>query len=65
MILIEGMQDGHCVNAITEALQETKRIRVHGVAIGQALVQYGMNFDRHVLIEAIEKLGYTVIEKSA
>ena len=63
MIFIEGMSCGHCINAVTEALENTKGVFVDGVIIGRALVRYdNQRVDRTSIIQAIEGLGYEVVQ---
>ena len=63
---IVGMSCGHCVKAVTMALQDLPGVDVKDVKVGQALI----DADEHVvatarLTAAIEEAGYTLVAVSA
>lgn len=60
-ITINGMNCGHCVVAVRQALQEIDHLDVQEVAIGSAQIHRDPNKvnDRQI-VEAIEDSGYTV-----
>ena len=58
-IAIEGMSCGHCVKAVTGALQELGNVDIEQVSIGSATVSYDPNatpVDR--IAQAIRDAGY-------
>ena len=58
---IDGMSCGHCVSAVTKALQELEGVQVDEVRIGSAAVHYDparVSTDR--IAQAIEDEGYAV-----
>jgi copper chaperone CopZ len=62
-IAIEGMSCGHCVRAVTEALQDLDGVRVESVALGTATVAYDpaatpADRVRAAVTDAIEDAGY-------
>ena len=59
---IEGMSCGHCVASVTQALEKTTGVVVDAVEIGQAKIRYGKELQRSVIVEAIEDLGFDVVE---
>lgn len=58
-LTVEGMTCGHCVRAITEAVQ-----RLGGTArvdLGRRTVEVEGGLDRDAVVQAIENEGYTVV----
>ena len=58
---IDGMSCGHCVKAVTMALQELPGVQVRDVTVGQA----GIDADDHVvtpeqIAQAIDEAGFTL-----
>ncbi|WP_396625172.1 heavy-metal-associated domain-containing protein [Luteitalea sp.] len=58
---IDGMSCGHCVKAVTMALQDLPGVQVRDVAVGRALIEA----DEHVvtaeqLAAAIDEAGFTL-----
>ncbi len=61
---IEGMSCGHCIRAVTQALQGLGGVEVEQVAIGSATVSYDPARIRPERIAgAVEEEGYTVREQ--
>ena len=56
---ISGMSCGHCVRAVTSALQELDGLQVENVRVGEATVAYDPNAtSREQIRQAIEEAGY-------
>jgi copper chaperone len=56
---ITGMSCGHCVGAVTKALQTLDGVRVESVSIGAATVEYDASATSPAAIaEAVEDAGY-------
>ena len=56
---IDGMSCGHCVAAVTQALQSVDGVTVENVAVGTATVSYDPAIVSPTkLAEAIEDAGY-------
>ena len=58
---IDGMSCGHCVKAVTMALQELPGVQVRDVTVGQAVI----DADDHVITpeqiaQAIDEAGFTL-----
>lgn len=58
---IDGMSCGHCVKAVTMALQDLPGVQVRDVTVGRALI----DADEHVvtveaLTRAIDEAGFTL-----
>ena len=59
-LAIEGMSCGHCVNAVSGALQQLPGVRVEQVAIGSATVSYDPGTtSADQIIDAVNDEGYT------
>ena len=59
-LAIEGMSCGHCVNAVSGALQQLPGVRVEQVAIGSATVSYDPGTtSSDQIIDAVNDEGYT------
>lgn len=59
--VIDGMNCGHCVKAVREALGQLDAVHIHDVEIGTATVSYDPDaVVRDQLVEAIEDMGYEV-----
>ena len=57
---IDGMSCGHCVRAVTEALQELPGVRIEKVTVGSATVSYDPGTTTpQALTGAIEDAGYS------
>jgi copper chaperone len=57
---ITGMSCGHCLNAVTQALNSLPGIRVESVQMGRAVVSYDEATVKSETIEnAIADAGYT------
>ena len=58
---IEGMSCGHCVRAVTRALEEVRGVRVERVEVGAAEVSYDAGVAAPEGISAaVEEQGYRV-----
>ncbi len=56
---ISGMSCGHCVRAVTSALQELDTVQVQSVGLGSAAVTYDPNATSpEQIAQAIEEAGY-------
>lgn len=59
---IDGMSCGHCVAAVTRALEGVTGVKVERVAIGTATVAYDPSATSAAQItEAVEDEGYAVV----
>jgi len=59
---ISGMSCGHCVGAVTRALESVEGVEVEQVAVGKATVTYDPNTTSPARIaEAIEDEGYVAV----
>ena len=57
---IEGMSCGHCVAAVSEALQELPGVNVEHVRIGSAALSYEpAQVSPEQIVLAVEDAGYT------
>jgi copper chaperone len=60
-LVIDGMNCGHCVKAVREALDQFDAVHIHDVEIGTATVSYDPGaVTRDQLVAAIEDMGYEV-----
>ena len=57
-LAIEGMSCGHCVQAVTRALQATPGITVLSVSVGAAQVETSSPASTAAALAAIEAAGY-------
>ena len=55
---ITGMSCGHCVHAVSEALQDTPGVRVQQVAIGSARIEVEDDAAAGAAVEAVRDAGY-------
>ena len=65
-LAIDGMSCGHCVNAVSGALQQLPGVDVEQVTIGQATVSYDpakTSVDQ--IIDAVSDEGYTAHRAAA
>ncbi len=65
-LTINGMSCGHCVNAVSGALQQLPGVEVEQVVIGQATLSYDpakTSVDQ--IIEAVNDEGYTAYRSAA
>jgi copper chaperone CopZ len=59
--IIDGMNCGHCVKAVRDALAQFDAVQIHDVEIGTATVSYDSDaVTRDQLVAAIEDMGYEV-----
>jgi copper chaperone len=59
---IDGMSCGHCVGAVTKALNSLEGVNVEQVGVGKATVAYDPNAASAAEItQAVEDEGYTVV----
>jgi copper chaperone len=59
-ILIEGMSCGHCVKAVTKALQQVAGVETVEVSLGKANVRFdNAKASKASLVEAVEQAGYS------
>lgn len=59
-ILIEGMSCGHCVKAVTKALQQVTGVEAVEVTLGKANVRFdNAKASKTGLVKAIERAGYS------
>lgn len=56
------MSCGHCISSVTDALEKISGVTVDAVTIGQAVVRAHKNVDREHLVQAIEELGFDVVD---
>ena len=60
-LAIEGMSCGHCVKAVTMALQDMPGVDVKDVKVGQAIVEADEQMvTREQLAAAIDEAGFTL-----
>lgn len=60
-IRIKGMSCGHCVRAVTEALESIEGVETHEVTMGEAKVRYDESkVDASGMRSVIEDAGYEV-----
>ena len=60
-LTIEGMSCGHCVKAVTMALQDLPGVDVRAVRIGQAVIEAeAPSVTREQLTAAIDEAGFTL-----
>ncbi len=58
---ISGMSCGHCVGAVTKALQNVNGVAVNTVAIGSATISYdATKTSAEQIKDAVEDEGYAV-----
>lgn len=65
-LTIEGMSCGHCVSAVSGALQQLSGVNVEQIAIGSATVSYDpakTSVDQ--IIDAVNDEGYTAHRAAA
>jgi copper chaperone len=63
VLKIDGMSCGHCVKAVTLALQHVPGVEVRRVDVGTAEVEVDESVaTRRQLTEAIEEAGYTLLD---
>ena len=65
-LAIDGMSCGHCVNAVSGALQQLPGVNVEQVAIGQATISFDpakTSVDQ--IIDAVNDEGYTAHRAAA
>ncbi len=61
---IQGMSCGHCVGAVSSALQGVEGVEVERVTVGQAVVRYEPGTVSPARIaQAIEDEGYQVVDR--
>jgi copper chaperone len=60
-LTIQGMNCGHCIMHVKQALNEVEGLEVEDVQIGKARVWYDNEKVANVLSEKIEEAGYKVI----
>ena len=59
--VIDGMNCGHCVKAVRDALAQFDAVHVHDVEIGTVRFSYDPGaVSRERLVEAVEEMGYEV-----
>ena len=62
---IEGMSCGHCVAAVSHALEELPGVNVQNVRIGSAQITYEPNqVSKDEIVLAVEDAGYTAQPKA-
>jgi copper chaperone len=62
VLTIDGMSCGHCVKAVTLALQHVPGVEVRRVDVGTAEIEVDESVaTRRQLAEAIEEAGYTLL----
>ena len=62
---IDGMSCGHCVKAVTMALQELPGVDVKDVKVGEAIVEADEQVVTSAqLARAIDEAGFTLVEAS-
>ncbi len=65
-LVIDGMSCGHCVNAVSGALQQLAGVNVEQVTIGQATVSYDpARTSVEQMIDAVGDEGYTAHRAAA
>ncbi len=65
VLQIDGMSCGHCVKAVTMALQEVAGVDVKGVTIGTATIEADDPvIESGRLAQAIDEAGYTLVQMS-
>ena len=63
ILKIEGLSCGHCVKAVTLALQHVPGVEVRRVDVGQAEVVVDASVaTRGQLAEAVEEAGFTLVD---
>ena len=59
-LAIDGMSCGHCVKAVTEALERVQGVRVEAVRIGSARVSYdAAQTSPGEILDAVNEEGYS------
>lgn len=64
-LAVSGMTCGHCVGAVTAAIQRTVRGAQVSVDLREGRVEVSGTDDADVVREAIEEAGYRVIGQAA
>jgi copper chaperone len=65
-LTIDGMTCGHCVKAVTMALQDLPGVDVRDVRIGRAVVQTEDSVVTPEQVKtAIDEAGYTLVDSQA
>jgi copper chaperone len=65
-LAIDGMSCGHCVRAVTKALEELPGVQVEQVSIGSASVSYDPGrIAPDTIIDAINDEGYVAYRAEA
>lgn len=65
-ILITGMSCGHCVKAVTKALQQVAGVEAVEVSLGKANVRFdNAKASKASLVKVIERAGYSVSTRGA
>jgi len=62
---IQGMSCGHCVAAVTRALEGVEGIGVEQVAVGSAKIDVASDEQLRAAIQAIEEEGYSAAAAGA
>lgn len=64
-LTVENMSCGHCVNAVTKAVQSVDAQAGVAVDLATKTVQVNTDSPRDRIIEAIKEAGYPVLEHGA
>lgn len=59
-IEIAGMSCGHCVKAVTLALQDVPGVDVKDVRVGSAVIDVDASVTPEALAQAIDEAGFTL-----
>ncbi|MCC6161732.1 MAG: heavy-metal-associated domain-containing protein [Acidobacteria bacterium] len=59
-IEIAGMSCGHCVKAVTLALQDVSGVDVKDVRVGSAVIDVDASVTPEALAQAIDEAGFTL-----
>lgn len=59
-IEIAGMSCGHCVKAVTRALQDVPGVDVKDVRVGSAVIDVDASVTPEALAQAIDEAGFTL-----
>lgn len=64
LMMIEGMSCMHCVNHVKNALEELKGVKIVTVDLQgkNAVIELSQDVNDKVLKEAVEEVGYHVVE---
>lgn len=58
-LTIEGMSCGHCLNAVRQALGNTRGVEIEAVELGRATVRYDEAVTSpEKIVAAVEQAGY-------